>query len=164
LIRGREAKTFSTPFLRVDTMSPTSQSLALKHGDITDKVIGCFYDVYNELGFGFLESVYRKAMIIALQQAGLSVTPHVKLPVFFRGQPVGDFEADLFVEGLIIVELKAVDALHDSHTAQLLNYLKATTAEVGMLLNFGPKPKFTRFLFDNARKRSRPPIIQSDSV
>lgn len=132
-----------------------------KHGDITDKVIRCFYDVYNELGFGFLESVYHKAMLVALEQAGLFAESRVRLPVYFRGHQVGDFEADIFVERAVILELKAADALDTAHEAQLLNYLKATAAEVGLLLNFGPKPKFKRLAFDNARKRSRPPIERS---
>jgi GxxExxY protein len=148
----------------VTAMNANSQSAGLKHGDITDKVIRCFYDVYNELGFGFLESVYHRAMVIALDQAGLKVESRAKVPVYFRGQQVGDFEADILVEGYVILELKAVEALVAAHDAQLLNYLKATDAEVGLLLNFGPKPKFARFVFDNARKRSRPPIIQSDSA
>jgi GxxExxY protein len=139
------------------------ESGKFKHGDVTDKVIHCFYDVYNELGFGFLESVYHKAMLFALEELGLLAESSVKLPVYFRGHPVGDFEADIVVERAVILELKAAEAVDSAHDAQLLNYLKATTAEVGLLLNFGPKPKFKRLAFDNTRKRSRPPIERSPS-
>jgi GxxExxY protein len=141
-------------------MDPThyAERGSLKHGEITEKVIGVFYDVYNELGFGFLEIVYHRAMLVALERAGLSAESKVPLPVFFRGQPVGDFEADIVVEPAVILELKAADDFHPAHDAQLLNYLKASTAEVGLLLNFGPKPRFKRLVFDNERKRSRPKI------
>lgn len=131
---------------------------SLKHGEITEKIIGVFYDVYNELGFGFLESVYHKAMLIALADAGLSVETQVNLPVFFRGHLVGDFFADILVEQAVILELKSVEELASAHDSQLLNYLKASPAEVGLLLNFGPKPRFKRLVFDNVRKRSRPTI------
>ena len=130
----------------------------LLHGELTRRIIGCFYDVYNELGFGFLESVYHNALLVALEEAGLSAASRVKLPVFFRGRQVGDFEADILVERAVILELKAAEALATEHDAQLLNYLKATPVEVGLLLNFGPKPKFKRLAFDNARKRCRPQI------
>lgn len=131
---------------------------SLKHGEITEKILGVFYDVYNELGFGFLECVYHKAMLIALADAGLSAATQVHLPVFFREHLVGDFLADIVVEQVIILELKAVDDLAAAHSAQLLNYLKASSAEVGLVLNFGPKPRFKRLVFDNARKRCRPKI------
>lgn len=129
-----------------------------KHGDITEKVIGAFFTVYNDLGYGFLEIVYHKAMLIALAEAGLHAETQVNLPVYFHGHLVGDFYADIFVERAVIVELKAADALVTTNDSQLLNYLKASLAEVGLLLNFGPKPKFKRLAFDNDRKRSRPPI------
>ncbi|AMV26582.1 hypothetical protein VT84_19435 [Gemmata sp. SH-PL17] len=130
----------------------------LRHGEITEKIIGVFYEVYNELGFGFLESVYHKAMLHALADAGLRAETQVHLPVFFRGHLVGDFFADIFVERAAILELKAADELDPAHNSQLLNYLKASPAEVGMLLNFGPKPRFKRLVFDNERKRLRPKI------
>ena len=131
---------------------------SLKHGEITEKIIGVFYDVYNELGFGFVESVYHRSMMIALAQVGLSAGTSVPLPVFFRGQLVGDFVADIIVERAVILELKATDGLVTANESQLLNYLKASPAEVGLLLNFGPRPKFKRLVFDNDRKRSRPKI------
>lgn len=129
------------------------------HRDITERVIGVFYDVYNELGFGFLESVYQNAMVRALRASGLTAEPQVKLPVFFRGEQVGDFIADFLVEGRVILELKAADEVSKTHEAQLLNYLKASLIEVGLLLNFGPKPRLKRLAFSNERKRFRPPVV-----
>ncbi len=129
-----------------------------KHGDITEKVIGVFFAVYNELGFGFIESVYHKALLIALADAGLRAETQVNLPVFFRGHLVGDFRADILVEQAVILELKAASDFAAANESQLLNYLKASSIEVGLLLNFGPKPKFKRFAFDNGRKRARPTI------
>jgi GxxExxY protein len=123
------------------------------HREVTEKVIGVFYDVYNELGHGFLESVYHSAMLIALGQSGLRVSSLVKIPVFFRDRLIGDFIADILVEEKVILELKAVSELTPAHEAQLLNYLKATTIEIGLLLNFGPKPKVKRMAFANDRKR-----------
>ena len=141
-------------------MNPTdyAERNSLKYSEITETIIGVFYDVYNELGFGFLERVYHKAMLIALDRAGLAAETKVPLPVFFRGQVVGDFEADITDERVVILELKAADELAPAHEAQLLNYLKSSSAEVGLLFNFGPKPRFKRFVFDNDRKRSRPKI------
>jgi GxxExxY protein len=100
-------------------------------------------------------------MLIALAQTGLSVETRVNLPVFFRGHLVGDFFADILVERVVVLELKAADELAPAHDSQLLNYLKASPAEVGLLLNFGPKPRFKRLVFDNERKRSRPKIESS---
>lgn len=126
-----------------------------KHGDITQRVIGVFYDVYNDLGYGFLESVYQRALGLALEAAGLRVANSIKISVWFRGTQVGHFEADMLVENCVLLELKAARALDSSHQAQLLNYLRATNVEVGLLLNFGPKPEFKRLLFDNPRKTNR---------
>jgi GxxExxY protein len=131
----------------------------LKHEELTRTIIGVFFDVYNELGHGFLESVYRRSLAIALAEAGLRVETEVAIPVWFRGRQVGEFWADLVVEGVIILELKAARALDPAHEAQLLHYLRATEIEVGLLLNFGAKPDFKRLAFDNARKtahRSKP--------
>lgn len=129
-----------------------------RHREMTEKVIGVFYDVYNELGFGFLESVYQEAMIVALQQVGLKISRQVRLPVYFRGRPIADFVADIVVNDSVILELKAVEGLVAIHESQLLNYLKATEIEVGLLLNFGPKPQVKRRAFANDRKRLRPKI------
>lgn len=134
---------------------------ALKHAELTEKVIGAFYDVYNELGFGFLERVYHNAMLVALADLGLQAESDVPLQVFFRGRLVGDYVADIFVERCVILELKAADDLSPANDSQLLNYLKASPAEVGLLLNFGPKPRFKRRVFDNDRKRARPKIESS---
>jgi GxxExxY protein len=122
------------------------------HKELTYKIIGVFYDVYNELGHGFLESVYQKCLGLALQAEGLDARWPVAIPVWFRGQQVGQFEGDMLVERSVLLELKAVRALDGSHQAQLLNYLRATDVEVGLLLNFGVKPEFKRLLFDNSRK------------
>ena len=122
------------------------QGKQLQHGKLTRSIIGCAFEVINELGSGFLESVYEQAMLVALTDAGLSVESQQPIKVRFRGQPVGDFYADLFVEQKIIVELKAVQALTPAHQAQIINYLNATGIEVGLLINFGnPRLEFKRF-------------------
>ncbi|MEP7339985.1 MAG: GxxExxY protein, partial [Acidobacteriota bacterium] len=126
-----------------------------KYGELTDKIIGIFYDVYNELGHGFLEAVYRDAMLIALRQIGLKAEKECPVPVWFRGIEIGQYRADLIVEEKVILELKAARAIDPAHEAQLLHYLRATVIEVGLLLNFGPKPEFKRHAFDNDRKQIR---------
>lgn len=125
----------------------------LKHKELTETIIGVFYDVYNELGHGFLESVYEKAFEVALTARGLDVRCQIAVPVWFRGHRVGDFTADLLVERSVLLELKAVRTLDSAHEAQLLNYLRATEIEVGLLVNFGIKPEFKRLAFDNSRKK-----------
>ena len=127
----------------------------LKHKEITQKVIGVFFDVYNELGHGFLESVYQRSLAIAFQTAGVKVQTRVKIPVWFRGQRAGQFEADMLVEDVVLLELKVARCLERSHIAQLLNYLRATDIELGLLLNFGLKPEFKRLVLDNASKTNR---------
>jgi GxxExxY protein len=124
----------------------------LKHRELTQKIIGVFYEVYNELGHGFLESVYQKSLCLALNEAGFKVHSPVDIPVYFRGRQVGDFEGDVLVEKCVLLELKAVRTLDSSHQAQLLNYLRATDIEIGVLLNFGVKPEFKRLVYDNLRK------------
>ena len=126
-----------------------------KHGEITSKTIGIFFDVYNELGYGFLESVYEKSLALALASAGIKVSCQIDIPVFFRGTNVGDFSADMLVENCVLLELKSARAIDKAHEAQLLNYLRATEIEVGLLLNFGLKPEFKRMIFDNPRKSIR---------
>lgn len=126
----------------------------LKYSELTEKIIGVFYDVYNELGYGFLESIYEESLVIALHEASLAVERQVPVPVWFRGKKIGNFRADLMVEGAVI-ELKAARTLDSAHEAQLLHYLKSTEIEVGLLLNFGAKPQFRRLLFDNDRKKIR---------
>jgi len=111
--------------------------------------------VYNELGHGFLESVYQRSLAMALQASGLEARSRVKIPVWFRGQRVGQFEGDLLVNNLILLELKVARCLDLSHQSQLLNYLRATDIEVGLLLNFGVKPEFRRLLLENSLKTIR---------
>jgi GxxExxY protein len=126
------------------------------HGPLTEKIIGVFYEVYNELGFGFLESVYREAMLIALRQAGLRVGAEVPVPVSFRGSLVGVFRADLVVEERVIVELKTSEGISKAHEAQVLHYLRASAMEVGLVMNFGPDARFRRVEMLNARKKRVP--------
>jgi GxxExxY protein len=122
------------------------------HEQTNREIIGVLFDVYNELGYGFLESVYREAMTIALQYQGLQVEREFPLTARFRGQLIGNFKADLVVRGSVIVDLKAVRSLEPAHEAQILNYLRASVLEVGLLLNFGPKPQVRRLAFSNRRK------------
>ena len=123
-----------------------------KHEDITRRIIAVFFDVYNELGYGFLESVYREAMALALGSEGLRVEKELALEARFRGRVVGVFKADLLVNGCVIVELKALKQLGPAHEAQTLNYLRAGVVEVALLFNFGPKPQIRRLAFANDRK------------
>jgi GxxExxY protein len=126
-----------------------------KHSELTETVIGVFYDVYNELGFGFLESVYRKALRLALVEQGLAVSSEFPVSVFFRGVNVGDFRADLVVNELILLELKTTESIVRAHEAQVLNYLRSTRFELGLILNFGPRPQVRRLVLDNERKQAR---------
>jgi GxxExxY protein len=130
-----------------------SLSCTLKHSELTDRIIGFFYDVYNELGHGFLESTYSSAMSVALDASGLHVECEVPVPVWFRGKKIGQYFADLLVERTVIPELKAGRLLEKQHEAQLLHYLRATEIEVGLLLGFGIRPQFRRLFFDNERKK-----------
>ena len=123
-----------------------------KHSELTEKIIGAFYAVYSALGYGFLENVYVKALIIELKLRGLTVNDELPIHVYYLGELIGEYYADIVVNELIILEIKAVKALVTEHEAQLLNYLKATPYEVGLLLNFGPKPETKRRSFDNSRK------------
>ena len=121
--------------------------------ELTDRIIRVFYDVYNELGFGFLESVFEEAMYRALLQAGFQVQRQVPVPVFFRGEPIADYRADLVVNSSVLIEIKAAESLSAGHISQTLNYLRATTIETALLLNFGPKPAIRRLAFSNERKK-----------
>jgi GxxExxY protein len=127
----------------------------LKHGDVTERIVQGFYRVYNVLGHGFLEKVYENALAVELRKHGLRVQQQAPVKVYYEGEPVGEYFADLLVEDCVIVELKAAEALVDEHHAQLINYLKATTIEVGLLINFGPKPELKRKIFEEARKPGR---------
>ena len=126
-----------------------------KHSELTDAIIGVFYDVYNELGFGFLESIYQRAMCMALVEKGLRVESEVATSVFFRGEKVGDFRADLIVNQIVLLELKTAEKIVRAHEAQVLNYLRSTTLELGLILNFGPQPQIRRLVLDNNRKPLR---------
>jgi len=126
--------------------------LVNRHNEISEGIIGAFYKVYNALGYGFSEKVYENALVWELGQQGLGVEAQKSLPVYYRDQLVGEYVADVVVDSVIIVELKAVTELGPVHEAQLLNYLKATPIEVGLLLNFGPRAEHRRRIYDNARK------------
>jgi GxxExxY protein len=134
-------------------MNADTAGIKLKNSEISERTIGVFYDVYNELGFGFLESVYARAMYFAIVHSGLAVAAEEPITVSFRNHIVGQYRADLVVERAVLVELKAVRELTPAHDAQVLNYLRATEHEVGLLLNFGPRPSFRRLVFENSRKR-----------
>ena len=130
------------------------QAFAGKHADITDKVLKAFFKVYNTLGYGFAERVYENALIIELNKADLTIEKQKQITVYYEGAVVGEYVADVVVNGVVVLELKAVRTLTEDHEAQLLNYLKATPVEVGLLLNFGLKPEHRRKIFDNERKGS----------
>ncbi len=124
------------------------------HKDITEKIIKAFYNVYNILGFGFLEKVYENAMMIELSSMKLICEKQKPLDVYFKEKKIGEYFADIIVENKVIIELKAAEGLIPEHEAQLLNYLKATDIEVGLLLNFGKKPQIKRQVFENVYKKS----------
>jgi len=126
-----------------------------KHNELTDKIIQSFYCVYNDLGFGFLENVYQNALCFELQKRGFTVEAQKAIDVYYETHVVGKYKADLVVNDLVILELKVVDCLAPEHALQLINYLKATDKEVGLLLNFGMKPEIRRKAFDNSRKNLR---------
>lgn len=126
--------------------------MELKHGELTDGILKVFYEIYNELGYGFLEKVYQNAVYIELKNRGYFVETQKKIKVFYKGNVVGEYYADLVVNDLVILELKAADYLVEAFEWQLINYLRGTDCEVGLLLNFGKKPEFKRKIFDNDRK------------
>ena len=125
----------------------------LKHGNITEKILATFFRVYNVLGYGFLEKVYENALLIELKKLGLPAVAQLPIRVFYDNMVVGEYFADLLVDNAIIIEIKAAKTIIPEHEAQLLNYLKATQLEVGLILNFGPKAEFSRKAFDNSRKK-----------
>ena len=131
---------------------PVYSAPLYKHSELTEQIIGAFYAVYSALGYGFLENVYVKALMIELKKRGLNVQDELPIHVYYDGQLIGEYFADLVVNELVILEIKAAKTLATEHEAQLLNYLKATSYEVGILLNFGPKPETKRRSFDNNRK------------
>lgn len=128
--------------------------MQFKHQDITEKIIKGFYNVYNILGYGFLEKVYENALLIKLKSLRLNCVKQKPISVYFKEKLVGEYFADIIVDGCVILELKAAEGIIEEHEAQLLNYLKATEIEVGLLLNFGKKPQFKRQIFENQFKKS----------
>ena len=127
--------------------------MAFQYEDLTRRIIEIFYKVYNTLGYGFLEKVYENALVIELHKAGLEALPQAPIRVHYDQQIVGEYFIDILVESCVIVEIKAAKKLSKKdHEAQLLNYLKASEIEVGLLVNFGPKPEIKRKVFDNYRK------------
>ena len=127
------------------------------HQELTRRILVLFFDVYNELGRGFLESVYVESLRLALEASGIQAEREVPIKVLFRGAVAGRFSADLVVERAIVVEIKVARTITAAHDAQLLHYLRATEMEVGLLLNFGPNPEFKRLVYSNDRKRSLRP-------
>ena len=121
----------------------------------TSLILKTFYDVYNELGYGFLEKVYQNALIIELRNKGLEVNSNEKNKVYYKGESVGDYYADIIVNNTVILELKAAECIVEAFENQLLNYLRGTDCEVGLLLNFGKKPEFRRKIFENNRKQRK---------
>jgi GxxExxY protein len=122
------------------------------HEELTGKIIGAFYTVYNTLGHGFLEKVYENALVLELRKQGMVAEQQKRVDVFYEEQRVGEYFADVVVDGCVVLELKTAEAIAPEHEAQLINYLKGTRLEVGLLLNFGPKPQFARRIFTNDKK------------
>ncbi|HRZ41264.1 MAG TPA: GxxExxY protein [Bacteroidales bacterium] len=125
----------------------------LMHQETTETIIKCFYKVDNSLGFGFLEKVYEKAMMIELVNHHLNASNQFPIKVLYNNQIIGDYYADILVENCIVVELKAAETLIPEHEQQIINYLKATDLELGLLFNFGKKAEFRRIIFTNDRKK-----------
>ena len=128
----------------------------LKHEDVTEGIINAFYDVYNGLGYGFLEKVYDNALCYELSRCGFNIASQQPITVWYQGVAVGDYYADIVVNNCVIVEIKCATSLVAAHEAQLVNYLKATNMEVGLLLNFGPKPEFKRKIFSHRNSNPNP--------
>lgn len=125
----------------------------LLHSNVTGDILKAFYKVYNALGYGFLEKVYENALSLKLREMNYKVSQQKPINVYYRGALVGEYFADLIVADCVIVELKAKESINDAHISQLINYLKATEIEVGLLLNFGRKPEYKRKVFSNDGKR-----------
>ncbi len=126
--------------------------MELLHKELTNAIIKIFYEVYNELGYGFLEKVYQNSLYLELKNKGYKVEAQKKILVYYKGVEVGEYYADLIVEDTVILELKAADCIIKDFENQILNYLRGTDCEVGLLLNFGKKPEFRRKIFENNRK------------
>jgi GxxExxY protein len=134
----------------------------LKHADLTEKLIGIFYSIHNELGRGFLESVYEQAFAICLAENNIFFERQIAVPVWFHRQQVGEFRADLLVDRRVLVELKTGRDIEPGWEKQPLNYLRATEIEVGLLFNFGPNAQFRRYVFENEKKNQRSPRASAE--
>ena len=134
------------------------------HRDLTEQIIGVFWTVVNELGTGFLERVYHRAMAIALREAGFDVDEKYTTVIYFRGREVGSHTFDLVVNGCVLLELKATGAFERAHAAQALGYLRSSPLEVALILNFGPSPSVKRVSMTNDRKQRRLPQTQTQDV
>ena len=132
--------------------------------ELTGRIIKVLYSVYNALGYGFIESVYHNSMILELVSKDITVETEKPIAVHYGKNVVGTFSADLVVEGKVILELKAKEILNSAHEAQLVNYLRATDIELGLLLNFGKKPEFKRKYFSNEKKRRASAFLSNDSI
>ncbi len=126
--------------------------MSLLNQSITNTILKVYYEVYNELGHGFLEKVYQNAMYLEVKARGLKVESQKEIKVYFKQQLVGEYYSDLILENKVIIELKATEVLMNAHVAQTINYLKATPIEIGMLLNFGSEPEFKRLIYTNNKK------------
>ncbi|MCB5224437.1 MAG: GxxExxY protein [Candidatus Cloacimonadaceae bacterium] len=138
----------------------SDKNITLLHNDLTETIISCFYSVYNTLGFGFLEKVYENAMLREMEKRGLKAQSQYPIRVFYDGFAVGDYYADIVVEGKVIIELKASASIINDHILQLQNYLKATDFEVGLLLNFGTVPQVRRKEYKNMHKPNLINVLQ----
>ncbi len=124
--------------------------MALLYEELTERILAAFYTVYNELGYGFLEKVYENALCAELEAMGIKVESQKPVAVYYKDKVVGEYFADLIVSNKVIIELKAAEAISEGHGKQLINYLKATGIEVGLLLNFGKKPEFMRKIYQSS--------------
>lgn len=125
----------------------------LLHEELTKQILAAFYEVYNELGYGFSECVYQNSLYFELQDRGYDVVAQQQCTVHYKKRNIGDYFTDLTVNNLVILELKACETIVEGHKTQLRNYLRATTLEVGLVLNFGPEPQFSRRIFTNDKKK-----------
>jgi GxxExxY protein len=142
-------------------MTDKSVAPPLVHSELTGRILDCFFDVYGELGHGFSEAVLRRAMVIALEQAGMQVTRQAPLEVWFRGYSIGTFYADLIVDRTVLIEIKASATIEGYAVAQTLNYLKVAGGGVGLLLNFGHKPEFKRLVM--GKPSNSLPLLKNDA-
>jgi GxxExxY protein len=142
---------------------PQRDSSKLRRAELTEKIIGVFYEVYNDLGYGFVESVYENATCLALSEAGLQVSRQAPIAVWYRGHQIGEFRADIIVNDVVLLELKAAKAIDLAFEKQTLNYLRATNLEIALILNFGPAAQFRRLLFDNQQKELRRKVASAGS-